>query len=111
MPEMARRHRRVWHLNMAALSKYRPTFREPFPCLLFRATEAERWIGVRVDDPRRGWGRFIEAPIDVITLPGTHDTLLKKRNHPVIVQHIVQRMETSAGIEHPQIGVRWGGTK
>ena len=72
--------RRVWAASIAAQRAYRPDFHFPGPMLLFEAAEPFRWPATLPGEPTKGWRHFIDGPIEVLTLPGSHLQLFTPEN-------------------------------
>lgn len=72
--------RRVWAASIAAQRAYRPDFHFAGPMLVFEASEPFRWPATLPGEPTKGWRHFIDGPIEVVTLPGSHLQLFTPEN-------------------------------
>ena len=48
--------------------------------LLFKATVPFRWPATRFDDATHGWRDWLNGPITVVDIPGTHLQLFESDN-------------------------------
>ena len=60
--------------------RYRPPAPEAVPMLLFKATVPFRWPATRFDDATHGWRDWLNGPITVVDIPGTHLQLFEGDN-------------------------------
>jgi len=88
--DLQRRFRRVWRFHRAALARYRPPRGEKCRLLLFRGTLSYRFLGMKTDRERLGWGDFAAEPITVVTVPGGHDDMLAPVNQRQIAEAIAE---------------------
>src|SRR5256885_1070758 len=79
--------KRVWIMLLQAQSSYRPKAQEPGPLLLFIAEHPFKWPATRMDDPTKGWRKWVRGRIDVITVKGSHLELFRNDN--------IERMATA----------------
>jgi thioesterase domain-containing protein len=71
---------RIWAMLLEAQSTYRPKSTDPGPLLLFVAEHPFRWPATRMDDPTKGWRRWIKGRIDLFTVKGSHLELFRSDN-------------------------------
>jgi amino acid adenylation domain-containing protein len=91
--EATRRLARLWAYHQRAQARYRPEHVLPCELLLVRAAIPEKWFATQMDDPLYGWERHVKGPVAVVTLPGTHLTLLDPLENQVrVVEAIDARM-------------------
>lgn len=72
--------KRVWATLMQAQLAYVPRAIDPGPLLLFVAEKQIVWPATRMDDPVKGWRRWIGGRIDVIPVKGEHLELFRSDN-------------------------------
>jgi thioesterase domain-containing protein len=78
--EREERMKRIWVMLQQAQQSYRPQAVEPGPLLLFVAEHPLTWPATRMDDPTKGWRRYIHGRIDVVTVKGGHLDLFRPDN-------------------------------
>jgi thioesterase domain-containing protein/acyl carrier protein len=84
--EMTRQLRSLEARLWRARTLYRPSHVERCPMLLLKSAEPERWVGSDSSDPLYGWRSFIDGPIEVATVSGTHHRFFDEDNTARIVE-------------------------
>jgi amino acid adenylation domain-containing protein len=95
--EREERMKQIWALLMQAQQAYRPSHVDDAPMLLFNAEHPLRWPATRMDDPMKGWRRYVRGPIDVITVKGTHLELFRSDNIDVMAKSITALVDRTRG--------------
>ena len=90
------RDQQVWDANLAAIGSYRA---RPYPgrATLFRAAQSDMSYGDV--PPDLGWSSWLTHEVEVITIPGTHDTLVCEPNVRVLGERLLSCLDTVQGVE------------
>jgi thioesterase domain-containing protein/acyl carrier protein len=88
--------RRALRLHLTSIAAMRAYVARPVSCpiLLLRASEE---LSVTPRDPALGWAGLTTSDLDVLSVPGTHFTMLREPHVQIVAERLRLRLEAAMG--------------